>query len=85
MHLSPQMPKLGTYAEVAAGIVEDSKLADWHRKLHTHRKIKEGFSGFPSPPPRHRPHDMVPQALRGGPKWSMRVLHAEEGEPIWGL
>ena len=35
--------------------------------------------------PRHRPHDMVPQALRGGPKWSMRVLHAEEGEPIWGL
>ena len=44
MHLSPQMPKLGTYAEVAAGIVEDSKLADWHRKLHTHRKIKEeGF------------------------------------------
>ena len=43
MHLSPQMPKLGTYAEVAAGIVEDSKLADWHGKLHTHRKIKEGF------------------------------------------
>ena len=37
------MPKLGTYAEVAAGIVEDSKLADWHGKLHTHRKIKEGF------------------------------------------
>ena len=37
------MPKLGTYAEVAAGIVEDSTLADWHGKLHTHRKIKEGF------------------------------------------
>ena len=37
------MPKLDTYAEVAAGIVEDSKLADWHGKLHTHRKIKEGF------------------------------------------
>lgn len=43
MHLSPQMPKLGTYAEVAAGIVEARKLADWHGKLQTHRKIQEGF------------------------------------------
>ena len=63
--------------------MEDSNLADWHRKLRTHEKRRR-IQASPHRP-RHRPHDMVPQALRGGPKWSMRVLHAEEGEPIWGL